>query len=232
MPTIDDLNTKLDNMIAHNAEFAKRIRKDLEELKKAEKPYALGTKLWWNGTWPGMDKQYEAQEVEVKDIDIENEKIIYLIGWGNARQKWVYHSSLSPLPVRRDCSGPLSQLTWKPEDWAYNEGAWKAIVQLIEIDRDFVRMKDLSGREITDCVQYLRPLVDSDWCVKVREATWRAYRDECDRVQLYGRLNKGGEAFYIDTPSVMILEDFCHHAGIPIMPYNLSNGVYKYPEVK
>ena len=121
---------------------------------------------------------------------------------------------------------------WKVGDGVYNI-PWDsiAIVNGNSDDGQIIYARNLSGKsEFCGGSDSYRPLTDKDWTREIGGVKVRVYEDAFGNIKIsypeVTRYLSGGE----NKDSIKAAREICRLAGLPIMPYSLSNGEFKSPK--
>ncbi|MCK9327899.1 MAG: hypothetical protein M0P69_20560, partial [Bacteroidales bacterium] len=133
--------------------------------------------------------------------------------------------------------------TWKAGDWAWWDGRSCSGAherpQVVWIDRHragkgycHVRLFPERGGSYGVSCSSLRPLTDEDWTGEIGGVRVRAYDDADGSIRVVCADDTSLWAFDKGNNDDTVLRTLCREHNIPIMPYSLSKGDFKKPEVK
>jgi hypothetical protein len=128
----------------------------------------------------------------------------------------------------------LKTSEWKVGDWCYNFGD-SVIGKITGIYNIYftvcVNMELCNGEICTEVpIDFIRSVQPSDWKVEVDGVKYRAYEDNEEGIILTMKNKDGKIDDDCEINGFPYFRYFCRLAQIPIMPYSLSNGIYKQPE--
>ena len=192
------------------------------EKKPPWKP-KVGDKVHWDGVFVYEDGSTD-QHPPGDFILVRSPKTVspsYTVGYCFKNDCWTTREHISPIPEEKQ--------RWNAGDYAYTKKYGIAKISSICADGAYaVVLLEDGNKMCVVMIDSLRPLTDADWTGDIDGVKVRAYADRDGYPHIH--IHDTFMCFYGTADMQRIGKAICSRFNIPIMPDELSKGIFKSPE--